>query len=93
MKDLEKLKVPARSTSEGLSLLEREAIPVGMYWGLTQKRIRAYQWMKRGGFFNRLQGSPLGYKKVWHRGVRIQPPLFVTQYGPRWAYFHPRSGS
>ena len=33
MKDLEKLKDPARSTSEGLSLLEREAIPVGMYWG------------------------------------------------------------
>ncbi len=25
-----------------------------MYWGPTQKRIYAYRWMKRFGFFNRL---------------------------------------
>ncbi len=40
MKYLEKLKMAAMSTSEGLSPSEREAIPVGMSWGLTQRRIR-----------------------------------------------------
>ena len=40
-----------RSTSEALSVLEREAILVGMYWELTQNRICAYRWMKRGGGF------------------------------------------
>jgi len=29
-------------------VLEREAELVGMYWGLTQKPICAYRWMKRG---------------------------------------------
>ena len=51
MRDLGKLKaLPLRSTSEGLSVLERKAILVGMYWGLIQKRICAYRWRKRGGF-------------------------------------------
>ena len=52
MRDLGKLKeLPPRSTSEALSVLEREAILVGMYWELTQNRICAYRWMKRGGGF------------------------------------------
>ena len=52
MRDLGKLKeLPPRSTSEALSVLEREAILVGMYWELTQNRICAYRWMKRGRLF------------------------------------------
>jgi len=40
MKDLGKLKeLLPRSTSEALSVLEREAMLVGMFWGLTQKGI------------------------------------------------------
>jgi len=31
--------LPPRSGRDWLSMLEREAILVGMYWGLTQKRI------------------------------------------------------
>jgi len=63
MKDLGKLKeLLPRLTSEALSVLEREAMLVGMFWGLTQKGICAYRWMKRGGFFDRLPRSLLGYK-------------------------------
>ena len=40
MRDLRTLKeLPPRSGHDWLSTLEREAILVGMYWGLTQKRI------------------------------------------------------
>ena len=40
MKDLDKLAgLPPRSPTESLSVLEREAILVGIYWGLTKRRI------------------------------------------------------
>ncbi len=40
MKDLEKLaNLPPRSPTESLSVFEREAILVGIYWRLTQRRI------------------------------------------------------
>lgn len=43
-RDLEKLEeLPPRSSSEALSVSEREAILVGKYWGLTQKRISAHR--------------------------------------------------
>jgi len=42
MRDLRILKeLPPRSGRDWLSMLDREAILVGMYWGLTQKRICA----------------------------------------------------
>jgi len=42
---------------------------IGMYWGLTQKRICAYRWMKRGGFFNRLQEVGSATTGFWQRGL------------------------
>ena len=40
MKDLDKLaNLPPRTKTESLSVLEREAILAGIYWGLTKRRI------------------------------------------------------
>ena len=40
MKDLDKLaNLPPRTKTESLSVFERAAILVGIYWGLTRRRI------------------------------------------------------
>ncbi len=63
MRDLRTLKeLPPRSGHEWLSTLEREAILVGIYWGLTQKRICTHWKLSASAvkrFRNELYEAPL----------------------------------
>ena len=79
MRDLQILKkLPPRGSNESLSVLEREAILVGMYWGLTQKRI-CTQWklsasvVKR--FRNELYDAPLSIFRM-HLIIRVGNGIF-----------------
>ena len=77
MKDLQRLKeLPPRGSNESLSVLEREAILVGMYWGLTQKRICTHWKLSASAvkrFRNELNEAPLSIFRLpviieWVRG-------------------------
>ena len=63
MKDLQNLKeLPPRGSNESLSVLEREAILVGIFWGLTQKRICTHWKLSPSSvkrFRNELYEAPL----------------------------------